>query len=179
MLEPATYSATERLRDGRPVEIRALRPDDKQGLIAAVERSSPQSLYRRFFGAKSKFSEAEVAFFLNIDFVNHVALVAVVEEGGRAVIVGGGRYIVQRPGRAEIAFAVIDQYQGQGLGPALLRHLVVLGRNAGIKEFVAEVLADNRSMLKVFERSGLAVASTREGSVVCIGLELHRVGYDL
>jgi hypothetical protein len=79
------------------VEIRALRPADRNGLIAAVERSRPRSLYRRFFGAKSKFSEAEVAFFLNIDFVNHGALVAVVEEGGRAVIVGGGRYIVSGP----------------------------------------------------------------------------------
>jgi RimJ/RimL family protein N-acetyltransferase len=179
MLEAATYSATERLRDGRSVEIRALRPEDKHGLIAAVERTSPQSLYRRFFGVKSKFSEAEVSFFLDIDFVNHVALVAVVEEGGRAVIVGGGRFVVERPGRAEIAFAVIDQYQGRGLGAALLRHLVVLARNAGIKEFVAEVLADNTPMLKVFEKSGLAVASTREGGVMCIVLELYRVGYDL
>jgi ribosomal protein S18 acetylase RimI-like enzyme len=63
---------------------------------------------------------------------------------------------------------VIDQYQRQGLGAALVRHLLVLGRNAGIKEFVAEVSADTTPMLKVFERSGLAVASTREGGVIRI-----------
>ena len=67
-LEPAKYSAIDRLRDGRRVEIRALRPDDEVDLLAAIERTSAQSLYRRFFGAKRDFSEKERAFFLNVDF---------------------------------------------------------------------------------------------------------------
>jgi GNAT superfamily N-acetyltransferase len=172
MLEAANYSAIERLTDGRSVEIRALRPEDKAGLMAAIERTSPQSLYRRFFGVKPRFSETEVSFFLNIDFADHVALVAVVEEEGRAVIVAGGRYVAVAPGRAEIAFAVIDQYQGQGLGAALLRHLVIIARVAGIKEFVAEVLPDNTPMLQVFRKSGLALNSTREQGVMHIVLQL-------
>jgi len=116
-------------------------------------------LYTRFFGAKRSFSDREVDFFLNVDFVNHVALVAVVKEGDRATIVAGGRYIVERPGTAEIAFAVIDDYQGQGIGAVLLRHLAALARQAGLKEFTAEVLPDNTPMLKVFERSGLKFSS--------------------
>jgi hypothetical protein len=71
-------------------KIRALRPDDKAELVAAIERSSAQSLYRRFFGVKRDFSETEIAFFVGV-FTNYVALIAVVEEGGRRVIVGGGR----------------------------------------------------------------------------------------
>jgi len=82
MSEAATYSAIERLRSGQQAEIRALRPSDQDGLIAAVKRSSQQSVHRRFFGAKRDFSEREIAFFMNIDFVGHVALVAVAEEGG-------------------------------------------------------------------------------------------------
>ena len=69
-------SAIEALRDGCRVEIRALRPDDRADLIAAVGRTSAQSLYRRFFGLKRSFTEQEVAFFVNVDFVNHVALIA-------------------------------------------------------------------------------------------------------
>ena len=107
------YSAVEPLRDGRRVEIRALKPDDREGLVAAVGRASDQSLYRRFFGAKRDFSEREIAFFLNVDFVNHVALVAVLEEDGRPVIIAGGRYVVVQPGKAEVAFAVVDRYQGR------------------------------------------------------------------
>jgi hypothetical protein len=113
MNEAAKYSAVERLRDGHDIEIRALRPADEADMLAAVDRTSTQSLYRRFFGAKRHFSESEKSFFLNADFVNHVALVAVAKEGSRNVIVGGGRYIVVRPGTAELAFAVVDEYQAR------------------------------------------------------------------
>jgi GNAT superfamily N-acetyltransferase len=116
MLQAAKYSVIEVLRAGRRVEIRALRPEDRSDLLAAVGRTSAESLYRRFFGVRRGFSEQEVEFFLNVDFANHVALVAVVEESGLPVIAGGGRYIVLQPGKAEVAFAVVDQYQGKGIG---------------------------------------------------------------
>jgi hypothetical protein len=83
MVDAATYSAVETLRDGHRVDIRALQQEDRAELLAAVGRTSPQSLYRRFFTVKRGFTEQEVAYFLNIDFVDHVALVAVVEEAGR------------------------------------------------------------------------------------------------
>jgi RimJ/RimL family protein N-acetyltransferase len=172
MAEAAKYSAIETLRDGRPVEIRALRPDDRDELVAAVGRASAQSLYRRFFAVKRGFTEQEIAFFSNVDFVNHVALVAVTEEGGRPVIVGGGRYIVVQPGQAEVAFAVVDQYQGQGIGAALMSHLAAIARAAGLQELIADVLPDNAPMLKVFEKSGLRLSATRESRVVHVTLRL-------
>jgi GNAT superfamily N-acetyltransferase len=92
---------------------------------------------------------------VNVDFTNYVALIAVVEEEGRRVIVGGGRYIVVRLETAEVAVAVVDEYQRQGIGSTLMRHLAALARDAGLKELIAEVLADNIPMLKVFEKSGL------------------------
>jgi RimJ/RimL family protein N-acetyltransferase len=172
MMEAAEYSAVEPLRNGRSAEIRALRPDDRDDLVAAVGRTSPQSLYRRFFAAKRNFTEQETAFFLNADFVNHVALVAVVEEGGRPVIVGGGRYIIVQPGQAEIAFAVVDQYQGQGIGAALMRHLAAIARGTGLRELIADVLPDNIAMLKVFEKSGFRFSTTRESGIIRIALRL-------
>jgi RimJ/RimL family protein N-acetyltransferase len=172
MSAAAEYSAVERLRDGRQVEIRALRPDDRADLVAAVARTSDQSLYRRFFGAKRGFSEQEIAFFLNVDFVSHVALVADVDDDGRPVIVGGGRYVVVQPGKAEVAFVVVDQYQGQGIGAALMRHLAAIAKEAGLEELIAEVLPDNSAMLKVFEKSGLRVRTRREPRVVHVALGL-------
>jgi ribosomal protein S18 acetylase RimI-like enzyme len=162
----------ETLRDGRQVEIRALKPDDQAGMMAAVERSSTQSLYRRFFGVKRHFTDKEVAFFLHVDFVNHVALVAVVEENGKPTIVGGGRYVVVQPGKAELAFAVVDAYQGQSVGAALMRHLTTIARNAGLKEFTADVLPSNGPMLKLFQRSGLPMSTRREGGTVQVSLRL-------
>jgi RimJ/RimL family protein N-acetyltransferase len=172
MMNAAKYLALDVLRDGRRIEIRALRTDDRADLLRAVERTSAQSLYRRFFGARRDFSEKEIEFFVNVDFVNHVALVATVEEGSRTVIVGGGRYVIVRPGAAEVAFAVVDQYQGQGIGGALLRHLVAIAREAGLEELVAEVLPDNMPMLKVFEKSGLRCNMKRGGRVVHVKLRL-------
>jgi RimJ/RimL family protein N-acetyltransferase len=172
MSDPAGYSAVASLRDGRRVEIRALQPDDEAGLIAAVGRASPQSIYRRFFGPKRDFTEKEIAYFVNVDFVNHVALVAVAEEGDRPAIIGGARYIVVKPGQAEVAFAVVDAYQGQGLGTLLIRHLAKLARAAGLRQLIAEVLPDNASMLKVFEKSGLRASTRREPQVVHVALDL-------
>jgi GNAT superfamily N-acetyltransferase len=173
MLEAANYSAFETLRNGRRVEIRALRPDDRADLIAAVARSSGQSLYRRFFAVKRSFTDSEIEFFLNVDFVDHVALVAVVDESGRPVIAGGARYIVVELGKAEVAFAVVDQYQGQGLGVALMHHLAAIAREAGLKELIAEVLPDNVPMLKVFEKSRLPLSVKREPQVVHVALRLR------
>ncbi len=170
MIDPANYSATETLSDRRTITIRAQRPDDRAGLRAAIARESAESLYHRFFAVKRQFSEKEAHYFLDIDFVNHVALVALANEDGRPTLVGGGRYVVVAPGRAEASFSVIDQYQGRGIGSALMRHIAAIGREMGLKELVAEVLADNVPMLKVFERSGLAMTTKHEGSVVHVTL---------
>ena len=168
----ADYAAVELLRDGRRLEIRALRPDDQAELLAAVDRTSAQSLYRRFFGVKRHFTDKEVDFFVNVDFVSHVALVAVVAEDGRPRIVGGGRFVVVESGKAELAFAVIDDYQGQSIGRLLMRHLIVIARNAGLVELVAEVLPSNSAMLKVFQKSGLPINTRRAGGVTHVSLQL-------
>jgi hypothetical protein len=109
MSELASFLMAERLRDGRRVEIRALRPDDQADLVAAIRQTSPQSLYRRFFVPRRSFTPEEIAFFVHVDFVDHVALVAVMDEGGRRAIVGGGQ-----PGQAELAFVVVDRYRDKG-----------------------------------------------------------------
>ena len=172
MLQADKYSAIETSRDGRRLEIRALRPDDRSDLIAAVARTSAESLRRRFFVPKNNFTDREMDFFLNVDFINHVALVAVIEEGDRTVIVGGGRYIVVRAGEAQIAFVIVDHYQGRGIGRALMRHLVAIARAAGLKRFIAEVLAENLPMLRLFEQSGLAISTKREAELRNVTLEL-------
>ena len=109
---------------------------------------------------------------MNVDFVNHVALIAVAKEDGRQVIVGGGRYIIVKPGQAEVAFTVADQYQGLGVGAALMRHVAAIAREAGLKELSAEVLPENTPMLKVFKKSGLRLTTKQERGVMHVTLQL-------
>jgi RimJ/RimL family protein N-acetyltransferase len=141
-------------------------------MLAAVGRFSKEALYRRFFAPKRHFSEREVEFFLNVDFVSHVALAAVLSEDGRQMIVGGARYFVTQPGCAEVAFAVDDPHQKLGIATHLITHLIAIARAAGLEQLVAEVLPENVPMLKVFERCGLAMTTRRDRGVVHVTLAL-------
>jgi RimJ/RimL family protein N-acetyltransferase len=121
---------------------------------------------------KRGFSEAEKAFFMKIDFVNHVALVAQIEEDGRPAIVGGARYVAVNPGQAEVAFMVVDACQGRGIGAILTRHLVDLARAAGLKELIAEVLPENTAMRKVLGKFGFRVGRSADPQVVHMTMPL-------
>ena len=173
-MDAANYAAEERLRDGATLEIRALRPSDQAAMLEAIGRFSNAALYRRFFAPKRNFSQREIDFFMNVDFKSHVALVAVLVEGGKPVVVGGSRYVVCRPGCAEVAFAIDDPHQKRGIATHLIDHLTRIARAAELKEFVAEVLPENVPMLKVFERCGLVMTTRRERGVVHVTLALPR-----
>ena len=172
MIELGRYSAIEPLRDGRQIEIRALRSEDRDDMLAAIGRTGAQSLQRRFFGVKRGFSEREIAFFTNIDFADHVALVALAEEEGRPTIVAGGRYVLVKPLQAEVAFLVIDEYQRQGIGALLIKHLIAVARSAGLQEIVAEVLAENAAMLKLFKRFDFKAGGRTGPGVVHLAKQL-------
>jgi GNAT superfamily N-acetyltransferase len=173
MSKAAQYLAVEALRDGRQVEIRAFRPEDRAAFVAAAGEVGPRSRYLRFFTLKRDFSERERQFFLNVDFDKHVALVAVTEEAGQKLIVGAGRYVGVEPGKAEVAFTVIDRYQGQGIGASLVRHLAIVAREAGLRELIAEVLPENKSMLRLFQKSGLPTRVVSEPEVVHVAMQLR------
>jgi RimJ/RimL family protein N-acetyltransferase len=126
----------------------------------------------RFFAPKRGFSDQEVDYFINVDFVDHVALVAVLDRDGQPQLAGGGRYIRVAPGQAEVAFGIDAACQGLGIAGLILRHLAVLARAAGLKELVAEVLPENAPMLRVFQRSGLPMRRRHEDGVVHVVLSL-------
>jgi GNAT superfamily N-acetyltransferase len=171
-LDLSAYRAAEVLRDGRHAVIRALQPQDREALSEAFARTGDESRYRRFFMSKRSLSEGEIKFFVEVNFTTHVALVCELEEGGRKVIAGGGRYVVCAPGSAEVAFMIDDPHQGRGIGSLLMRHLVACARSAGLETLVAEVLAGNSPMLKVFERAGLALQTRREAGVLHVDMRL-------
>ena len=171
------YVADEVLRDGGSIHLRALRPDDRALLVEAVSRMSDRSMYYRFFRAKRGLTERELREFTELDFDDHVALVATLREDGEEHIIGVGRYIVSegpwRCRRAEVAFAIVDQHQGRGIGTLLLEHLAAIARDNGIREFDADVLGDNSQMLEVFARSGFEVRRALSSGVVhvCISTD--------
>lgn len=169
-------SLQARLRNGVAVCIRPVRADDRQRVIDAFHKLDPRTVYTRFFSPKRELSEADLGRIEASDFVRGVALVATVGEGEAETIVGGGAYtVLDRPGEpatAEVSFTIEEDVQGQGLATLLLRQLTRIGREHGLQRFEAEVLAENRPMLKVFERSGLAPHSRIEDGVVHVTMDL-------
>ena len=89
--DPLHYSVDEVLRDGGSIRIRAIRPDDKVRLFEHFSGLSPQSRYQRFFGAKRVLSREELAALTELDFDNHVALVATLNDGNEERFIGVGR----------------------------------------------------------------------------------------
>jgi RimJ/RimL family protein N-acetyltransferase len=172
----AKYSVTERLRDGRQVMIRAIRPDDKGRIADAFRDVSPESFYRRIFSVKRDLSDHELKKLTEVDFQNVVALIAEMKEEDQDRIVGGGRYVrtgsLGNAQTAEVAFLIDDAHQGLGIGSRIFKQLVTIARASGITQFEAEVLPSNEGMLRLFNRSGLPVATTPSRDSVHVAIEL-------
>jgi GNAT superfamily N-acetyltransferase len=164
------FHADDTLLDGRPITIRAIRPDDKQALEDGFRHLRQESVYFRFFSAKRHLNERELAYFTELDFDEHVGLVALHDER----LVGIGRYIVldEAPHAAELAFTVADDYHGLGIATLLLHHLAAIARAAGLRELRATVMAENAKMLEVLEHADLPLRRHTSEGVVELTLPL-------
>src|SRR5208282_6409331 len=136
-----------KLRSGDVVRIRQVQPRDAPALARAYANLGEQSRYRRFFTVMPELPEATLKAAVEVDHVDHEALVAVPLLS--AEIVGECRFIrvPDQPDTAEVGVTVIDQWQGRGLGSALLARLSECALEAGIEYFTAEVLAENQAVL--------------------------------
>jgi GNAT superfamily N-acetyltransferase len=121
---------------------------------------------------KRDLSDDDLRRFTELDFKQHVGIVATLSENGRENIIGVGRYIRTSNTLADIAFAVIDKYQGHGIGTLLLAHLSRIAHHGGITEFQADVMGDNVHMLDVIAASGFNMQSIHDSGVVHVLLRI-------
>jgi len=147
--------ALVRLRDGASIRIRPIEPDDKPHVLQAFGRLGEGSRYRRFLTYKKELSVAELVSLTEVDHHDHEALAAIDPETGEGV--GIARYVrdPDRPVAAEAAVTVVDDWQGRGVGAALLGRLADRARQEGVREFTATLLSENRAMRTLFERLGV------------------------
>jgi acyl-CoA synthetase (NDP forming)/GNAT superfamily N-acetyltransferase len=168
---PAAWEADVVVSDGGVVHVRPIRPEDADALVAFHGKLSERTRYLRYFGAYPRISERDLHRFTHVDHRDRVALVAVLDEE----IIGVGRYD-RLGGRtqgadgetadAEVAFVIADAHQGRGIGSILLEHLAAAARERGIKRFVAEVLAENSRMVRVFTDAGYSAKHEYDSGVV-------------
>jgi acyl-CoA synthetase (NDP forming)/RimJ/RimL family protein N-acetyltransferase len=160
---PPHWEADIIAADGGTVHLRPICPEDADGINGLMERSSDQTRYYRFFGPMKRLSDRDLHRFTHVDHVDRVAFVVLLGDQ----IVGVGRYDrYPDTDDAEVAFLVEDAHQGRGLGSVLLEHLAAAARERGIKRFVAEVLAQNSKMVRVFQDAGYKSERSYEDGVV-------------
>jgi RimJ/RimL family protein N-acetyltransferase len=178
MMNAARYEAIEILKSGAAVKVRSVRPDDKKRFSEAFRNLEAGSIRTRFFHHKKALTDQDLKAATEVDFEKDVALVATTEKGGTEIIVAGARYSVLDAAAAErgaeVAFTVEEDYQGQGLAGALLRHLIIIARGKGLSRFEAEVLPENKAMLNVFARSGLPMKQSVSDGTAHISLSLNK-----
>jgi len=167
LIDPRKYCVDDSMLDGGVVRIRAIRPDDQERLHDHFKGMSERSIYFRFMGIKRDLSPQDLERLTELDFRNHVGLAATLTENGRERFIGVGRYICGNdPHRAEVAFAILDGYQGRGIGTLLLDHLRRIADANGVTEFEADVLGENRQMLEVFAHMGFESQRSLDSGVV-------------
>jgi acetyl coenzyme A synthetase (ADP forming)-like protein len=151
------------LRDGTTLRLRAPAEDDADALVAFFSALSDRSRYLRFHGIR-RVDRTLVEPLLDPEWAERGALVGTFAGETEERIVAVGNYIRLRdPAAAEAAFVVADELQGRGVGTRLLEQLAMRAAAIGIRDFVAEVSADNRQMLAVFLGAGFEVTRAGEG----------------
>jgi GNAT superfamily N-acetyltransferase len=144
------------LPDGMRVRIRPIAPDDKELLARGLRQLSLESIRKRFLAAKPRFTSSELHYLTEVDGVNHIALVAVLEDDpNQLAAVARCVRLPDRPATAEMAVVVGDPFQGQGVGRAITHALADAAIEAGIRRFAATMAGDNvaaRRLMHTFAR---------------------------
>lgn len=169
---PAEYELDVVLRDGGGARIRPITPDDGGLVKQFFEKLGPESRYYRFFRVKNTLEPSEIELFTNVDYHDRMGLIAL--RDGEMIALGTYDRERDDPDRAEVAFAVVDEQQGRGLGTRLLELLTVYARSHGIKGFRAFVLGENRQMMRVFRNSGYELARTIDSGVFTVDFPVSK-----
>ncbi len=164
------------LRDGSQVEVRPIEAEDKDLIRRGFDRLSPESRYRRFLTPLPELDDSALNYLTEIDHHDHEALIALDAVTGAGV--GVARF-VRLPGdrdSAEVAVTVVDDWQGRGLGTALLGALADRAREEGVRRFTALVLAENTDMLGLLGELGSTRVLDREQGTVELAVDLPAEG---
>jgi acetyltransferase len=169
---PTRYTGQFKMKDGTEVAIRAIRPEDEPNMVKFHQTLSERSVYLRFFhlmNLEQRTKHERLMRTCFIDYDREVALIAQRRnpQSGELEILGVGRLTkLHGVNEAEVAVVVSDQWQGRGLGTELLARLLVVGADEKLSKLTANILPDNRDMIRICEKAGLKLRHSPEDEMI-------------
>ncbi len=176
---PHGMSETRTLKDDLELRFRAIRPSDEEDMRRLFYRFSSEAVYYRYFSPIKAMPHAKMQQYVNVDYTKTMSIVGIVGDPGEERIIAEARY-VRLPDRpwADIAFVVDEGFQGKGVATYLFSFLTRIARDRGVEGFTSDVLATNKSMIKVFERSNFPVKASLEAGVYHLEISFCRIEPD-
>jgi acetyltransferase len=178
---PTQYVWVEETRDGEPVTIRPIRPDDEPLMVKFHESLSPQSVYMRYFhmlGLSQRTAHERLTRLCFIDYDREIALVAerTNPQTGEREIMGAARLSRNGnvPDEAEFSILISDRYQRLGVGSLLVSKLLTVGRAEGLRRITADIHFENYPMQRIAKKLGFRLHRDTEEMVVKADLDLYQ-----
>jgi acetyltransferase len=169
---PTRYVSSWTMKDGSPVTVRPIRPEDEPAMVRFHETLSERSVYLRYFhfmNLEQRVTHERLTRICFIDYDREMALVAERRNptSGDSEILGVGRLSkIHGSSEAEVAVLISDKFQGRGLGKELLAQLLIVGADEKLTKLTADILPDNRDVMRVCEKLGFSLKHSLEDEVV-------------
>lgn len=155
---PNQYETAWMLRDGTPVLLRPMRPEDEPLVFEFLQKCSDDTLYFRYFRRIKNWTHEMLVRFTQNDYDREIGLMAVGQPPGPEVMMGVSRLVMDADHKtAEFAIIVADPWQGKGLGPRLVQGAIDIARDQGVKKLYGDVLPQNQPMLDLARRLGFTL----------------------
>jgi len=169
---PNRYVSPWSMKDGGLVIIRPIRPEDEPKMVKFHATLSERSVYLRYFhlmNLSQRVAHERLTRICFIDYDREMALVAERRNPttGEHEILGVGRLTrILGTNDGEVAVLISDQFHGRGLGKELLSRLMVVGADEKLSKLKADILPDNRDVMRICEKLGFSLRHSLEDEVV-------------
>jgi len=169
---PTRYTSPWTMKDGTEVTIRPIRPEDEPAMVRFHATLSERTVYLRYFhlmNLEQRTQHDRLTRICFIDYDREMALVAERKnpETGESEILGVGRMMkIHGTSEAEVATVISDAWQGRGLGKELLQRLLIVGKDEKLEKLTADILPDNRDVMRICEKLGFSLKHSLDDEVV-------------
>jgi acetyltransferase len=163
---PKKYETLWKLKDGRTVLLRPIKPEDEPLWLEMFQNFSEESIRYRFFQILKDTPHEVRVRYCNIDYDREIAIVAEISEEGRRKILGVTRLSIDPDGKSgEIAFILVDKWQGLGLGTKMVDHVIEIAKDIGVETIYAIMLPDNHRAVNLTKKMGFNIKYLEDGTV--------------